>query len=363
MVIFALLVGFGIRLWLAASFAGNYDETSYEIVAEIVRRGGNVFAETARYNYTPLWAWILFALSSLADSFALPLHTVVRSFLTLIDLGNAVLIAEISGSIGIGRKSVAFAAYALNPVLIMLVGYHGQFETFALFPLVLAVWLQLRSFKRQSSGLAWALATIAIVIKHIVLFSSWTLVVYTFRRLWTLAIAFAASLVVFALTFVPYLEDGRQGIWTHVFRYRGYPGLYGTSTFVNYQLAEVLFLLGMVGLPLVARGLLRLSLVDAMEFSGVALLVLIPGISEQYFLIPVVFGSVRRCPWYWVYTAIAAVWFLYSPNNVHVLPVALVSFSLLWIAAAAWLLSFFVQWGLQPELDRRLRALLPAEAA
>ncbi|CAM8376021.1 hypothetical protein MCEMHM7_00896 [Candidatus Methylopumilus planktonicus] len=50
--------GLGIRLF-CASRGYNWDVDSYRVVADIVARGGNVYQETGRYNYGPIWFYIL----------------------------------------------------------------------------------------------------------------------------------------------------------------------------------------------------------------------------------------------------------------------------------------------------------------
>ena len=44
----------------------NFDFESYEIVADIVRQGKTVYAETGRYNYGPLWFYVLAGLKALS---------------------------------------------------------------------------------------------------------------------------------------------------------------------------------------------------------------------------------------------------------------------------------------------------------
>ncbi len=68
--ILVVVSGTAVRLYLAYEFYGNYDTTSYEIVAAIVKRGGNVYAETSRYNYSPLWSLMLGALNHLQLCFS-----------------------------------------------------------------------------------------------------------------------------------------------------------------------------------------------------------------------------------------------------------------------------------------------------
>jgi hypothetical protein len=115
-----LCSGLGLRLWLASSYYGNFDEASFELTAEIMRRGGNVYVETFRYNYTPIWSYILLALSYGSDWLGLPFHVVSRSFLTGVDLINALLIGRIAAQTFAANPRIGAARYWLNPVAIWL---------------------------------------------------------------------------------------------------------------------------------------------------------------------------------------------------------------------------------------------------
>lgn len=53
-IFYASLLGLMLRMLLAAQPFYNFDVESYSLVAGIVREGGNVYAETIRYNYSPL---------------------------------------------------------------------------------------------------------------------------------------------------------------------------------------------------------------------------------------------------------------------------------------------------------------------
>lgn len=208
-------IGLGLRLYLAAAFHGNYDQDSYEIVVSILRHGGNVYAETSRYNYSPLWAYSLLALSGLADLLRLPYHLVIRSFLTVISGVTALLIARLSSP----RNAII---YWLNPVTILLVGFGGQFETLAALPILIAMVAPRRT---------WPVGTLALVIKQITLPAVWMLFALTEKPrrsvLWM-----AGSLVAFALTFFPFAQGSLDGIIQNVFLYRSGQGWFGLSLFL-----------------------------------------------------------------------------------------------------------------------------------
>jgi hypothetical protein len=225
LVVASLVLGVGLRLFLAVAFEGNFDQVSFEIVADIVRRGGNVYAETSRYNYTPVWSILLGGFDLLAQYTGQPLHVVVRSALTLVDVVNAILIGRI-GLVYAGTSvSRGFATYLLNPVAILVVGYHGQFETLAALPLLLAVALGPAHGRVGVVG-RWLLGTTSLVIKHILIFQVWVLFWYTFRPRMLPRALFVAGTVFFA-SLIPYINGGVSGIAQNVFRYSGLPGLYG----------------------------------------------------------------------------------------------------------------------------------------
>jgi hypothetical protein len=139
-----LLLALLLRLGLALALVGNYDQESYAIVPGIMRQGGNVYAETIRYNYSPVWFTLVAAFDKAAKALTLPLHVVLRSFLSVVDIANALLIGAIVEQYqrGWGRKTALF--YALNPGSILLVGYHGQFELLAMVPFLAGVYLVIR---------------------------------------------------------------------------------------------------------------------------------------------------------------------------------------------------------------------------
>lgn len=364
----ALIIGVGARLYLAANFYGNYDQQSYDIVINIMARGGNVYADTFRYNYAPLWAYILLGLAHIAIWLhAGSSHVVIRGFLTLVDVADALLIARLAERTCRGRGRIAFSAYMLNPVAILLVGYHGQFENLMLLPILGAMSYMQENGKRFSPAIVWVLGTVSLITKHIGLFSVWMLFAYAFsgRRRF---IFLALSIVAFTATFLPFLPAGLNGIIHNVFLYSSAPGLYGPGLLVTltykiathvaavtpyrdslvsiaYNITRLQFFVIMAALPFVVRDRLKLPLVSGMELSGVALLTTIYGIAEQYFIIPVILGSITLSRPYFIYSAIATVVLLGSGANVHVLhpPIQwhgiwLPDWNLAWLSLVFWLL-------------------------
>src|SRR5438067_1863227 len=84
----AFVAGVAARLMLPR-LGFNFDAVSYRIVGDIVTSGGNVYAETQRYNYGPVWFLILGALHWVASFTADPVglfRSGIVAVLTVADL-------------------------------------------------------------------------------------------------------------------------------------------------------------------------------------------------------------------------------------------------------------------------------------
>lgn len=173
--ILAIVIGMGLRLFLAARYISNYNEASYEIVSRLVSHGQNIYVMTNRYNYSPLWSLFLFMFAEISNQTHLHFHLVVWLFLSLVDLSNAIIIGAMANRIGSRHGYLAFSAYLMNPVAIFTVGYQGQFDNFAVLPILLATYAFLRSSRANNRVIILALGTIALLIKHIVVFGVWSM--------------------------------------------------------------------------------------------------------------------------------------------------------------------------------------------
>lgn len=159
---------------LLATCGHNYDLDSYRIVASLVLQGKSFYANTSRFNYGPLWAYMLAGFQQLSNS--LPamggesFHVVVASFLGITDVALAAVLA-------VSYRYGAGIFFLCCPATILLTGYHSQFENFALLA-GLAAWLQIRDGFTTAPRLVLAalLLGLSLVIKHVLfLFPLWVL--------------------------------------------------------------------------------------------------------------------------------------------------------------------------------------------
>jgi hypothetical protein len=337
LIVFIVIIGFGLRVSQAAFSSDIYDEHSYEIVADIMQRGGNVYAETSRYNYSPVWANVLLIMNRVSSVTNVPLNLSVRVFLGLVDMINAFLIALIAECVKAGTGRISLFSYLLNPIIILVVGFDGQFEILATLPLLLAVWLYLRTGRTR---FVWPLVTVALITKHIVLFSCWTLLVYLYRPKRAILLMIA-SMAIFALSFAPFLPVGAVGIYRNVLRYTSLSGVYGLTTLLPPTIGGIIFLTVMSLLPILALNRWHMTLVEAMGLSALGFLVFVHGIGDQYFILPAIWISIYPSLLYWVYSAWAATSIPVSWNaitNLTVIGPGLVILHLnsIWLLSLAW---------------------------
>lgn len=207
--------GLGIRLF-CASRGYNWDVDSYRVVADIVARGGNVYQETGRYNYGPIWFYILHWLDQIpwggvsnTDS----LRWKVAIFLSLVDIGIFYYLAK-QYSLKVG------ALFLFNPISIIITGYHSQFDNLA----VLVGMLSIHSYSNKSPGSLGLLPLvglgISLSIKHILfMFPLW--LAFKAPRA-KKVLTFLVPTLIFICGFLPFLLDGAQGIVQNVLLYKSF---------------------------------------------------------------------------------------------------------------------------------------------
>ena len=177
----------------------NFDFESYEIVANIVKSGGNVYAETDRYNYGPVWFITLGWIQSLfgVDNFRAGIIFV----LGLVDVGIGALLWR--------RKLFGPTfLFLLSNISIHISGCHNQFDNLAVFAALSACML-LDSCSGASRGGGWKYwcgvlsLGVSITIKHVFIFMPFW---FLFRRMpWKRRIICCAlPLFMFIGSFLPY---------------------------------------------------------------------------------------------------------------------------------------------------------------
>lgn len=331
--ILIILIGLFFRLILSYFSKNSFDMESYLKVIEIMRAGGNVYQQTAFYNYSPFWSfWLLFC-DKIAVLFKLPDPIIIRSTLSLIDTFNALLIFRIVQQRS-NKAILAVAFYSLNPAVILTIGYHGQFETMALFPLLILLYLQK---KNPSLITVWLLGTAAILIKQIVLFNALVVFVYLAGTKRRSLLMILTSFLTFCISFIPYWSASQQ-ILHQVFGHTGDIGKFGISRILLVYYSVPLFALVMFFFPFFSKFKFGFTLIQAFLISSIGFVVFAPGFYAHYLIIPLLAGAMLPSYWYLVFLIIS-VDTLFRYHQLNFFPIFLEPFT--WIYSVIYLGSFF----------------------
>jgi hypothetical protein len=147
-------VGLAVRLVFIAAVPPNVysaDMGAWSVVIVALERGLNPYQVTRFLSWPPLWMQILYGLSRVAARLDISLFQAVRAFLLLCEACTVVLtwVLLVRAAPRVNRRALLLVGLALNPVAILLVCQHCNFD------LLVAVWVLLfvvAEVDFQSSG-------------------------------------------------------------------------------------------------------------------------------------------------------------------------------------------------------------------
>ena len=308
-----IIAGIAARL-LVATRGHNFDIDSCFIIAGITDHGGNVYASTERYNYGPVWFQILHGLDVLARHHQTVFRYLVSGFLSLVDAGIFFILWR-----KFGKLAASF--FFLNPVSIIITGYHCQIDNLAVLLGLLAA-LQLGDEfdkpvnQRKFFGLL--VLGISLATKHVLFAFPLWLAVKQKGKLQKLVILLV-PVAVFALSFLPYWPGGGQGIIQNVFSYRSVSNGYFYHLFVPAGVqfmfdSEMIWFFMLVIFALIFR---QKSAVESLFLYTCVLVGTSPAIVNQYLAIPMPFVATHLNPFTILYAAIATLHLLVDVNGLH----------------------------------------------
>ena len=216
-----ILAGVAIRfLFMQAGY--NYDFESYCVVGDLAAAGKNVYANTHRYNYGPVWFTLLGLFWKISSCFTrniLVFRALIVSTLTLADFLIARLIAKRAGNFW-------GALFFLNPISLIITGYHNQFDNIAVLLAALAVSFIEKSCEasaiKTEDLCGTALLSLSMITKHILwAFPVWLLMNMKINPRKKFIYAFVPP-ILFLMSFAPYWREGADGIISNVFLYKSY---------------------------------------------------------------------------------------------------------------------------------------------
>lgn len=323
----------------------NYDFESYGIVAGLMEDGKCVYAETARYNYGPVWFYVLYGLKMM---FGNSFRTGIILLLSGCDIGIAAIL---------WKREYRFGAllFLLSPLTIYTSGYHNQFDNIAVLTAMLAVIVLADynvSFKRVISGSI--LLGFSLMVKHIFIFYVFWLF-FTYRSWRKKMLVLVIPLTIFSSGFLPYVlpemarpDTGKQlqllsrtvlkrnfkesrryldqeffrnrpacrGIWNNIITYHSYDNrilhTWCLPRFIQKMIpADLLFFGGMILFGFLFR---RKRLFSSLLYYTGILLILSVAITNQYLAIPGAFAAAAACPFGFGYHMLGLI-LLYGKNT------------------------------------------------
>jgi len=127
--LFIIIILLAICIRYQISFRGyNPDVVSYQIVSNLINEGKNVYANTNRYNYGPIWFYILYIIdqiSTLFNSNYLSFRHLIALFLAFVDVGISIILIYY-------KRPKAAIFFLFSPISIIITGYHSQFSNLAI---------------------------------------------------------------------------------------------------------------------------------------------------------------------------------------------------------------------------------------
>ncbi len=330
----SLLVGISLRLWVS-TIGNNFDLESYWLVSEAVVKGRSVYAETTRYNYGPIWYLLLGNFRQIAGAFYIDniyyFHILIAAFLTIVDVTIALMLRRSYGA-------SASLFFFLNPVSILITGYHSQFDNFAILLAFAACSRLARGNTRadiRKTIFSMALLGLSLATKHICLFLPfWLWWAYRDESVKIRTSILLVSYGIFGLLFLPFALDPNSvaGIIRNVCKYGSFYGngliFQFLNLFVDISFVETYFKLsfakGAFIFLAIFSGAFWTGRVEgkykAEELFFIYIIILVaftPSMADQYLAIPLI--ALARYHKYiavWLYSLAGTVVLLSSPTNI-----------------------------------------------
>lgn len=214
-ILMSIVVVAGIAARIAVSLRGhNYDFDSYRVVVDARKQGLSPW-QTNRYNYGPIWSYVLYSFDFIQRTLSIPFRAQIISLLTVADLVIAYFIWRFSG---LGLACVFF----LNPVSVIITGFHNQFDNVAIAMMCVAVMAlvdkESDSFDERDL-LAITMISLSLVTKHVFIFFVLWIALRQARFVRKL-VYLVIPPVIFGASFLPYWGGSREAILNNVVRYR-----------------------------------------------------------------------------------------------------------------------------------------------
>lgn len=286
-----ILISIGVFLrFFVMCIGNNYDFESYCIVGEISGSFRNVYAETQRYNYGPIFLIIqglLYRIASLFSNWILIYRVLMVSTLTLADLG---ITCFISNSFDTNKAILFF----LNPVSIIITGYHNQFDNIAVFLALLSMLFYNEDKKFSNKDFLFIVfLSLSLITKHILfIFPLFILLKKGLPIKKRLLFSFVPP-IVFLISFLPFAlqsSEALNGIIQNVFLYKSFnnsPLFYVFYKIIGFPMnyCIIVFAFCMTIMAVICR---NINYEKQLFVYWISMVAFSSSIANQYLVIPIV---------------------------------------------------------------------------
>ena len=215
----AIAVGVLLR-FVVMAVGHNYDFQSYLMVGDLLHNGFDVYANTERYNYGPffmIFQGLFYEIATNALDVAEMYRVLMVSMLTVTDVGIMLWLEKHFGK-------MPAIVFFVNPVSIIITGYHNQFDNMAILLMLLAI-----GFYNEEKKIGWKdilfviFMACSLTMKHIFfIFPMWLLLSKNLPLMKKALYSFVPP-ILFLLSFIPPIISNPanfDGILNNVFLYR-----------------------------------------------------------------------------------------------------------------------------------------------
>ena len=312
-ILFSIL---GIALRIGVSkFGYNFDYIAWEENLDLFKNGES-FYKHGKYNYSPVWIYILYFLDSIHLPFV-DINSVYRIkiiiFLSLVDiLIFFLLFREYSLKIGL--------LFFLNPISIIITGLHNQFDNFAILAGFFAILLYQKYYKNNYGFvISLIIFGFSLCIKHVLfLFPIWLAIKE--KNLLKKILIILIPFFIFLISFLPYLGSDFQFIEKNVFNYTSFNngpfwGMFASKVVDMYIHRKLMFIITLLLLGLFFQ---NRSIKESFYLYLISTVVFSSAISNQYFIIPLIAISIFWNSKYFIYCLLCCLLFLVDGSALNI---------------------------------------------
>ncbi len=312
-----IIFGFASRFILIGR-GYNYDFSSYSIVLGIMEEGGNVYSSTTRYNYGPIWFHTLNSIFNLAQKDFFTFRILLVALLSLVDFMIFLILHKRLG------RTIAFYFF-LNPISIIITGYHNQFDNLALLLGMISV-LMIGDDHEQSlditkiSGLF--ILGLSIATKHILFaFPIW-LALKQKGFISKMLIILVPSML-FIFSFLPYWKEGNQGIIQNVFLYKSFNNAFLYQLLIPVNVGPIssssfIWLLALILFGYIFR---KKNTFDSLFLYTAILLITSPAVANQYLAIVMPFVASSLNPFTLSFVVLGSIYLFLDFDGLHAIKI------------------------------------------